>query len=85
VNNFEHHISALEALGFELERGMLIGEGKFATDGQIGTRFVSANSQIDTYLQTAFFGANKAAPKLGESQKISGPEGEYSVAPILEQ
>ena len=85
MNNFEHHISGLEAKGFVLERGMLIGEAKFVTDGQIGIRFTAANTQIDTYLQQAFFAADKAHPKLGESQIIQGPDGEYSVAPILEQ
>jgi hypothetical protein len=85
VNNFEHHIASLEAEGFVLERGMLIGSAKFASQGQIGIRFASGNTQIDTYLLQAFFDADKAHPKLGESQKIQGPEGEYSVAPILEQ
>ena len=85
MNNFEHHVASLEADAFVLERGMLVGAGKFAIQGQIGTRFISGKTQIDTYLLQAFFEADKSHPKLGESQKIQGPEGEYSVAPILEQ
>jgi hypothetical protein len=78
-------MAGLEADGFVLERGMLVGDSKFAMPGQIGVRFAGGNTQIDTYLLQAFFEADKSHPKLGESQKIQGPEGEYSVAPILEQ
>ena len=64
---------------------MLVGDGRFELEHQVGTRFIGVNTQIDTYLQSAFFEADKAHPKLGESQKNSGPDGEYIVAPILEQ
>ena len=84
MNNFDHHIAKLESLGFQLERGMLVGEGRFSNPAQIGTRFVSANVQIDTYLLEAFFEADKAHPTLGESQEFSGPAGEYSVTAILQ-
>jgi hypothetical protein len=83
VNNFEHHISRLEALGFTLERGMLIGDGRFAEASQIGTRFATASVQIDTYTREAFFEADKAHPVLGESQQVAGPEGGYTVTALL--
>lgn len=83
MNNFEHHVAQLEALGFQLERGMLVGAGRFARAGQIGTRFETDQVQVDTYLMEAFFEADKAHPVLGESQKLQGPQGEYSVTQIL--
>jgi hypothetical protein len=83
VKNFEHHIAQLEALGFQLERGMLIGAGRFTTADQIGTRFATATAQIDTYTRESFFEADKAQPLLGESQVFAGPEGEYIVTPLL--
>ena len=83
MNNFEHHIQQLEALGFQLERGMLTGAGSFPKAAQIGTRFSTAQVQIDTYLLEAFFEADKSHPILGESQKIQGPAGEYTVTELL--
>ena len=83
MNNFQHHVSQLEALGFQLERGMLIGAGKFPTAKQIGVRFSSGNTQVDTYLLDEFFDASKSHPVLGESQIIDGPDGKYTVTAIL--
>ena len=83
MNNFDHHVKQLEALGFQLERGMLVGDGNFASPGQIGTRFAGPNVQIDTYRLDAFFEADKAHPQLGESQEFEGPEGKYAVTQIL--
>jgi hypothetical protein len=83
VNNFEHHISQLEALGFQLERGMLIGDGGFELTNQIGTRFATDEVQIDTYTRDAFFAADKAHPLLGESQEFTGPDGVYRVTALL--
>lgn len=83
MNNFEHHISQLEALGFQLERGMLIGDGSFELANQIGTRFATDEVQIDTYTREAFFEVDKAHPVLGESQEFTGPEGKYRVTQLL--
>ena len=83
MNNFQHHASQLAALGFTLERGMLIGAGKFPAAKQIGVRFNSGNTQVDTYLLEEFFSASKSHPLLGESQIIDGPDGKYSVTQIL--
>lgn len=83
MNNFEHHISQLEALGFQLERGMLIGEGSFELANQIGTRFSTDLVQVDTYTREAFFEADKAHPVLGESQEFTGPDGKYLVTELL--
>lgn len=83
MNNFEHHIAQLEALGFQLERGMLIGDGSFNLSNQIGTRFATAEVQVDTYTREAFFEADKAHPVLGESQEFTGPEGDYTVTALL--
>ena len=83
MNNFQHHVTQLEALGFTLERGTLVGVGGGIPASQIGFRFCSGNTQVDTYLQSAFFEASKSHPVLGESQIIDGPDGEYSVTQIL--
>ena len=83
MNNFEHHVQQLEALGFQLERGMLMGPGKFARADQIGTRFATDEVQIDTYTQEAFFETDKAHPALGESQEFTGPDGHYRVTALL--
>jgi hypothetical protein len=83
VNNFDHHVSQLEALGFQLERGMLVGDGVFTRADQIGTRFSTHEVQIDTYTREAFFETDKSHPKLGESQDFDGPEGKYSVTQLL--
>lgn len=83
MKNFQHHVAQLENLGFQLERGMLTGAGKFAVAKQIGVRFLSGNTQIDTYLLDAFFDASKSHPALGESEIIDGPEGKYTVTQIL--
>ena len=83
MNNFQHHIEQLEALGFSLERGMLVGAGRFADPNQIGTRFATAQQQIDTYTQDAFFDADKAHPKLSGETTIDGPQGKYTVTVIL--
>ena len=83
MNNFEHHIAQLEALGFELERGMLVGDGHFANPAQIGTRFETEAVQVDTYTQVAFFDADKAHPFIGESQEFTGPDGAYRVTELL--
>ncbi|MFM7029716.1 MAG: hypothetical protein ACKOWK_01445 [Micrococcales bacterium] len=85
MNNFDHHVAQLEALGFTLERGMLVGDGRFPNANQIGTRFLGQRVQIDTYLHSAFFDADKAHPVLGESQEITGPDGSYRVQEILAQ
>lgn len=85
VNNFEHHIAQLVAQGFSVERGMLTGA--FESPDQIGVRFTAVaagvHTQIDSYLQSAFFEANKSHVKLGETQEIVGPQGVYKVAQIL--
>jgi hypothetical protein len=81
VSNFEHHIAQLADQGFTVERGMLTGA--FADASQIGVRFVSANTQVDTYLVTEFFDADKSHPVLGVASEVSGPEGGYLVFPIL--
>ena len=81
MNNYEHHIAALEAKGFAVERGMLIGT--FDQPNVIGLRFISANTQVDNYLLTEFFEADKAHPKLGAADEVVGPEGAYRVQPIL--
>jgi hypothetical protein len=85
VNNFEHHMAQLAAQGFTVERGMLIGA--FADPVQIGVRFTGenteVNTQVDTYLQSAFFDSNKSHPVLGPSSEVAGPEGNYRVFPIL--
>ena len=81
MNNFEHHIAQLEAKGFSVERGMLIGA--FDDKTVIGVRFVSANTQVDTYLQSEFFDADKSHPKLGAADAVAGPEGSYLVFPII--
>ena len=83
MNNFDHHVAQLEALGFALERGMLVGSGHFEITGQIGTRFIGGNVQVDTYTQASFFDADKAHPVLGESQEFTGPDGRYTVTAIL--
>jgi hypothetical protein len=83
VNNFDHHVAQLEALGFTLERGMLVGQGTFANPAQIGTRFSTSEVQIDTYSQAAFFDTDKAHPTLGESQEFTGPDGVYRVTQLL--
>lgn len=83
MNNFAHHMAQLEAQGFVVERGMLAGEARFAQPQQIGTRFESGRVQIDTYLLTEFFAANKAQPKLGNQEHFEGPEGDYTVTQIL--
>ena len=83
MNNFDEHVAQLESLGFVLERGMLVGDGKFANASQIGTRFVSDHVQIDTYSMEAFFEADKAHPVLGEPQEFTGPNGKYTVTQIL--
>jgi hypothetical protein len=83
VNNFQHHVSQLEALGFQLERGMLVGAGEFPAARQIGVRFSSSNTQVDTYLLDEFFNASKSHPVLGELQIIDGPDGKYTVTAIL--
>ena len=83
MNNFEHHIGQLQAAGFVLERGMLVGDGKFGRSDQIGTRFSTDEVQIDTYTREAFFEADKAHPALGESQDFTGPDGAYRVTEIL--
>ena len=83
MNNFDHHVAQLEALGFQLERGMLVGDGAFARADQVGTRFLTPEVQIDTYTREAFFEADKSHPVLGESQEFSGPEGNYVVTEIL--
>ena len=83
MNNFDHHVAQLEALGFQLERGMLVGEGTFARADQIGTRFSTSEVQIDTYTREAFFEADKSHPVLGESQEFDGPDGKYLVTEIL--
>jgi len=83
VNNFDHHVAWLNGLGFQLERGMLVGAGRFAVAGQVGTRFATDEVQIDTYLLEAFFEADKAHPVLGEAQVVAGPEGDYTVTAIL--
>lgn len=83
MNNFDHHVKQLEALGFQLERGMLVGYGSFPSPNQIGTRFSGPKVQIDTYRLDAFFDADKAHPHLGESQEFDGPEGQYTVTQIL--
>jgi len=85
VNNFDHHVAQLEAIGFSLERGMLVAEGRFENPNQVGTRFISRRVQIDTYTQESFFNADKAHPVLGESQEFTGPDGEYRVQEILAQ
>jgi len=83
VNNFQQHTAQLEALGFQLDRGMLVGAGKFPSSKQIGTRFSNSSAQVDTYLQSAFFDASKSHPVLGSSEIIDGPEGEYTITQIL--
>ena len=83
MNNFEHHISQLEALGFKLELGMLLGHSAAIDANQIGFRFGTSNTQVDTYLHNAFFDASKSHPVLGEQEIIDGPEGEYTVTQIL--
>jgi len=83
MSNFQHHVSHLEALGFTLERGMLVGAGMFGNADQIGTRFATAEQQIDTYTQSAFFEADKSHPKLGLHTTIDGPFGSYTVTEIL--
>jgi hypothetical protein len=83
VSNFHHHIEQLQKLGFALERGMLVGDGHFADARQIGTRFSTATTQIDTYTQAAFFAADKGHPVLGESQEFAGPDGTYTVTQLL--
>ena len=85
MNNFEHHMAQLAAQGFTVERGMLIGA--FADPVQIGVRFTGentgVNTQVDTYLQSAFFDADKSHVKLGVATEVSGPEGLYKVLQIL--
>jgi hypothetical protein len=85
VNNFEHHMAQLAAQGFTVERGMLIGA--FADPVQIGVRFTGentgVNTQVDTYLQSAFFDADKAHVNLGVATEVAGPEGLYKVLQIL--
>jgi hypothetical protein len=83
VNNFDHHVAQLQALGYQLERGMLVGDGAFPIAAQIGTRFGTESVQIDTYTLEAFFEADKAHPILGESQEYEGPDGKYTVTEIL--
>ena len=83
MNNFEHHIGQLEALGLRLELGMLVGEGSFENPAQIGTRFSEPTVQIDTYLREVFFETSKSHPRLGNTVSFEGPDGTYSVTEIL--
>jgi len=73
VNNFEHHVAQLERLGFQLERGMLVGAGNFGRADQIGTRFATSEVQIDTYTQEAFFETDKAHPVWANHKNSPAP------------
>lgn len=82
-------MESLKAHGLTVDKGMLIGspeaEISLAGDGLIGFRFSTEVQQIDLYLASKFFEANKSHPKLNRRQAFESPAGIYYVSGIYSQ
>lgn len=83
MTTFEFFLENLASLGLNYDTGFLIPASEQKPETPIGYRFESGHQQIDLYVRDEFWDASKSHVKLGESQVIESPAGDYRLTHIL--
>jgi hypothetical protein len=83
MTTFEFFLEHLASLGLNYDTGFLIPASEQKLDAPIGYRFESGHQQIDLYVREEFWNASKSHVKLGESQVIESPAGEFRLTRII--
>lgn len=88
MNQYDYWVQTLAEHGLTVEKGMLVGspelELAMGLERLIGFRFTTDIQQLDIYLASKFFEANKAHPEIERNQAHQCPAGVYHVAGIYE-
>ena len=88
MDRYDYWVQTLTAHGLTVEKGMLVGtpslELAMGLERLIGFRFSTETQQLDVYLASKFYDANKSHPLIERRQAHQCPAGTYYVAGIYE-